>query len=623
MKGYWRVLSYAAPYRNHAALAALFQVFFTLFSLAAAGILIPVLDLLFQQTPGTHIPYPESIRSITDVKAALSAWVSQLVATRGHSGALLWVCGAGSLAFLFKNLFHYLSLASVAPLRTGVAHRLRVDLYRKLLSMPPGTYTHKRKGDMLSRASTDMTEVEWSMLNTLELVVREPLLILGSLTILLSMSPRLTLFLLLVLPLSFTLIQTVGKSLKRSSVQAQSQLGRALALLDETLSGLRVVQAFRAERLLTASFERASEATRATATRVLRKKDASSPLSEFLGASILLLVIWYGGRLVLDEKSLSGSALMGYVLFFYQLIPAFKALTHAFYAIQRGNAAAERIFEVLDWPDELPDPVVGEGAPKEVEARGSAGISALEFSSELQWNNVWVRYPESDSPAVRGITARVGKGQTVALVGPSGGGKTTLLNLLPRFLDPTEGSVTVDGVDVRHWPKERVRALFGLVSQDSFLFHDTVWANLTLGKPNATLEEVEAAARAAQAHEFITALPDGYQTLVGEAGTRFSGGQKQRLAIARALLAKPQILLLDEATAALDAENERAVQAALDVLLQGTTAVVVAHRLSTVQHADCILVVDAGQLVESGTHEELIRRDGLYARLVRSQELRA
>jgi subfamily B ATP-binding cassette protein MsbA len=475
---------------------------------------------------------------------------------------------------------------------------------------------------MLSRASTDMTEVEWSMLNTLELVVREPLLILGSLTILLSMSPRLTLFLLLVLPLSFTLIQTVGKSLKRSSVQAQSQLGRALALLDETLSGLRVVQAFRAERLLTASFERASEATRATATRVLRKKDASSPLSEFLGASILLMVIWYGGRLVLDEKSLSGSALMGYVLFFYQLIPAFKALTHAFYAIQRGNAAAERIFEVLDWPDELPDPAAAADAPYEVQAHG-AGAPAPVFASELNWNNVWVRYPESDSPAVQGITARVGKGQTVALVGPSGGGKTTLLNLLPRFLDPSEGSVTVDGVDVRHWPKERVRSLFGLVSQDSFLFHDTVWANLTLGKPNATVEEVEAAARAAQAHEFITALPDGYQTLVGEAGTRFSGGQKQRLAIARALLAKPQILLLDEATAALDAENERAVQAALDVLLQGTTAVVVAHRLSTVQHADCILVVDAGQLVESGTHEELIRRDGLYARLVRSQELRA
>ena len=614
MKGYWRVLSYAAPYRNHAALAALFQVFFTLFSLAAAGILIPVLDLLFQQTPGANVPYPESIGSLTDVKAALSAWVSQLVATRGHSGALLWVCGAGSLAFLFKNVFHYLSLATVAPLRTGVAHRLRVDLYRKLLSMPPGTYTHKRKGDMLSRASTDMTEVEWSMLNTLELVVREPLLILGSLTILLSMSPRLTLFLLLVLPLSFTLIQTVGKSLKRSSVQAQSQLGRALALLDETLSGLRVVQAFRAERLLTASFERASEATRATATRVLRKKDASSPLSEFLGASILLLVIWYGGRLVLDEKSLSGSALMGYVLFFYQLIPAFKALTHAYYAIQRGNAAAERIFEVLDWPDELPDPVAAVGAPREEQ---------VAFQSALTWNNVWVRYPESESPAVQGITASVGKGQTVALVGPSGGGKTTLLNLLPRFLDPSEGSITVDGVDVRHLPKERVRTLFGLVSQDSFLFHDTVWANLTLGKPDATVEEVEAAARAAQAHEFITALPDGYQTLVGEAGTRFSGGQKQRLAIARALLAKPQILLLDEATAALDAENERAVQAALDVLLQGTTAVVVAHRLSTVQHADCILVVDAGQLVESGTHEELIRRDGLYARLVRSQELRA
>jgi subfamily B ATP-binding cassette protein MsbA len=459
-----------------------------------------------------------------------------------------------------------------------------------------------------------MTEVEWSMLNTLELVVREPLLILGSLTILLSMSPRLTLFLLLVLPLSFTLIQTVGKSLKRSSVQAQSQLGRALALLDETLSGLRVVQAFRAERLLTASFERASEATRATATRVLRKKDASSPLSEFLGASILLLVIWYGGRLVLDEKSLSGSALMGYVLFFYQLIPAFKALTHAYYAIQRGNAAAERIFEVLDWPDELPDPVAAVGAPREEQ---------VAFQSALTWNNVWVRYPESDSPAVQGITASVGKGQTVALVGPSGGGKTTLLNLLPRFLDPSEGSITVDGVDVRHLPKERVRTLFGLVSQDSFLFHDTVWANLILGKPNATLEEVEAAARAAQAHEFIMALPDGYQTFVGEAGTRFSGGQKQRLAIARALLAKPQILLLDEATAALDGENERAVQAALDVLLQGTTAVVVAHRLATVQHADCILVVDAGQLVESGTHEELIRRDGLYARLVRSQELRA
>jgi len=615
MKGYWRVLAYAAPYRRNAGLAALFQVFFTFFSLLSAGILIPVLDLLFMQAPSAPTAYPEQVASYAEAKAALSAWLSHWVAQEGPSGALLWVCLAGSAAFLFKNLFHYLSLATVAPLRTGVAHRLRVELYRKLLSMPPGSYTHKRKGDMLSRASTDMNEIEWSMLNTLELVVREPLLILGSVAILLSMSPRLTLFLLLVLPLSFLLIQTVGKSLKRSSTKAQAELGRALALLDETLSGLRVVQAFRAETILTRSFEKTSAATQATATKVLRKKDASSPLSEFLGASILLLVIWYGGRLVLDEKTLSGAALMGYVLFFYQLIPAFKALTHAFYAIQRGNAAAERIFEVLDWPDALPDPPLASGTLPQTD-------TPLPFAHELAWNGVTVRYPESERPAVQELTASVKKGQTVALVGPSGGGKTTLLNLLPRFLDPESGSVTVDGVDVRDLPKSRVRSLFGLVSQDPFLFHDTVWANLTLGKPDATREEVEAAAQAAQAHDFIASLPQGYQTLVGEAGTRFSGGQKQRLAIARALLAHPPILLLDEATAALDAENERAVQAALDVLLQDATAVVIAHRLSTVQHADRILVVDEGRLVESGTHDSLLQQDGLYARLVRSQALR-
>ena len=607
MNAYLRIVSFAKPYAGNAIAAAIFQVFVTFFSLLSAGILIPVLDLLFMQTPTEPLSYPTDWLSIEGLKGGLSAWVSQAVAEVGASGALLWVCLAGSIAFFFKTFFHYLGLWAMAPLRTGVVHRIRTELQSKIISMPPGTFTHKRKGDILSRASTDVTEVEWSMLHSLELVVREPLMILGSLAVLMIMSPPLTLFLLLILPLSFVLINTIGKSLKRSSTKAQSQLGHALSLLDETLTGLKIVQAFRAEKTLIQAFSKASDATRQTLTKVLRKKDLSSPLSEFLGATLLLTVIWFGGRLVLEEKTLSGSALMGYVVFFYQLIPAFKALTNAFYSIQRGNAAAERILEVLDWPDSLPDP--------------QQPLPAPHFSTSLEWDGVVVRYKPDEVPAVRGFSAVIQKGQTVALVGPSGGGKSTLLSLLPRFLDPTEGSIKMDEQDIRSFTKEDVRAQFGLVSQDPFLFHDTVRANIALGKPDATLEEIETAARASQAHEFILALPLGYETQVGEAGTRFSGGQKQRLAIARALLAHPPILLLDEATAALDAENEKAVQQALDKLLSGSTAVVVAHRLSTVQNADLILVIDKGECVERGTHVELMALQGLYSRLVVSQLL--
>jgi subfamily B ATP-binding cassette protein MsbA len=493
----------------------------------------------------------------------------------------------------------------MAPLRNGIIHDIRVAIYRRCLELPVFYFTEKRKGDVIARASTDVKEIEWSLLTSLEMVVREPLMIIGSLIILVSLSPQLTLFVFLVMPISALIISVIGKSLKRSSTRAQGQLGYVISLFEEMLTGLRIIKAFNAEKREGQKFEQSSSAYRRTMNSVLRKTDLSSPLSETLGVIVVLLVVWFGGKQVIQDQQLTGGALIAYIGFFYQIIPAFKSFTTAIYNVQKGNASAERILEILD----ADNPIKEKKHALELE----------NFEKGITFNNVSFTYANSDEIVIKSLNLSIEKGKTLALVGPSGSGKTTIGNLIPRFFEVSEGSVSIDGVDVRDVKIHSLRSKLGIVTQESILFNDTVANNIALGKPEAARSDIEQAARIANAHEFIINLPQGYDTNIGEGGGKLSGGQKQRLSIARALLEDPPILILDEATSALDTESERLVQDALDHLMQNRTSLIIAHRLSTIKHADEIVVLEKGQIKERGTHDELLAREGLYHKLVQMQ----
>ena len=493
----------------------------------------------------------------------------------------------------------------MAPLRNGVIHDIRVAIYRKCLELPVFYFTEKRKGDVIARASTDVKEIEWSILTSLEMVVREPLMIIGSLIVLVAMSPQLTLFVFLVMPISGLIISIIGKSLKRSSVRAQGQLGYVISLFEEMLTGLRIIKAFNAEGREGSKFEEGSNAYRRTMNSVLRKTDLSSPLSETLGVVVVLLVVWFGGKQVLQDQQLTGGALIAYIGFFYQIIPAFKSFTTAIYNVQKGNASAERILEILD----ADNPIKEKPDARNLEA----------FDKHVVFEHVSFTYSGSDEPVIKNLNLTIERGKTIALVGPSGSGKTTISNLLPRFFDVTEGRITIDGTDIRDLKIHSLRAKMGIVTQESVLFNDTVANNIALGMPHATAAQIEQAARIANAHNFIEELPEKYQTNIGEGGGKLSGGQKQRLSIARALLEDPPILILDEATSALDTESERLVQEALDKLMQNRTSLIIAHRLSTIKHADEIIVLERGVIAERGTHDALINQKGLYHKLVQMQ----
>jgi subfamily B ATP-binding cassette protein MsbA len=495
----------------------------------------------------------------------------------------------------------------LAPVRNGVVKDIRNEMYYKVLILPLAYFTEQKKGDLMSRMSSDVQEVEWSIMSSLEMIFREPIAIVSFIVTLFIINPGLTAFVLALLPLSAYFIGLIGKSLKRTSRKGQQKMGELLSIIEETIGGLRIIKAFNAIWRMNDHFREHNTQYTRLMIRLYRKRDLASPLSEFLGAVVLVTVLWFGGKIVLDQNTpLDAATFIVYLGIFSQVIPPAKAFTTAFYNIQKGAASVERIEHILQ--------------AEEVIVEKANATPITEFNHQIEFRNVGFSYSNDHEPSgedfvLKNINLVIPKGKTIAIVGPSGAGKTTMINLLPRFYDVTSGEILIDGHPVRDLVISDLRGLMGIVTQESILFNDTVRNNIALGKKEASLAEIETSAKVANAHEFILHMENGYETNVGERGGKLSGGQKQRLSIARAVLKNPPILLLDEATSSLDTESERLVQDALLRLMKNRTSIVIAHRLSTIHFADEIIVIDNGEIVEKGTHNELIHRDGVYKKL--------
>jgi subfamily B ATP-binding cassette protein MsbA len=582
--------------------------------------IIPFLNLLFLKQSDEYKvivakgapPLKASADSLID---NFNFYLSQVIMDKGKMSALIFICILVVTIIFLKNIFRYLGLFYMANVRNGVVKDLRNAMHTKILSLPLSYYSSERKGDLMSRMTTDVMEIEWSVMQSIEMIFRNPINIIILLATMVYMSPQLTLIVLVLIPVPGFLISLVSRSLKRTSVKGKVRLGTLFSIIEETLGGLRIIKAFNAEKFIDKRFRQENEFYTHTMVRMYRKQDLSSPLSEFLGAGVLMTLVYLGGKLVLDE-SLAASTFIMYIAVFYNVIAPSKELTTAFYAIQRGMASAERIEKI----------VKAEETIREV----ASPVVLSTFNREIEFRNVSFSYTRGDNGHVlKDISLKVPKGKSLALVGQSGSGKTTLADMLPRFYDPDKGEILIDGVSVKDMKIISLRSLMGIVTQESILFNDTVFNNIAFGCPTPTLpkgegvspplgeteERVIAAAKIANAHEFIMQMPEKYQTNIGDRGSKLSGGQRQRIAIARAVLKNPPILILDEATSALDSESERLVQDALNNLMKSRTSVIIAHRLSTIQHADEIIVLQKGEIAERGTHNELLSRNGVYKKL--------
>ena len=601
-----KILKYVIPYWGISAVSVLFNILSVLFSLASFAFFIPVLNILFNQTEKVlKVPAPVTLNAFLTFDKDLLRdnfyyEINNVIHTYGQQKALFYIAIAIITLFFLKNLFRYLAMFFIAVVRNGVVKDLRNDLYYKVLILPLSYFTEQRKGDIMARMTTDVQEVEWSIMTSLEMIFREPITILSFLITLFIISPVLTLFVLVLLPVSGFLIGRIGKSLKRTSEKGQKKMGVILSLIEETISGLRIIKAFNAIDYVDERFHRTNNEYTKIMTRLYRKRDLASPMSEFLGAVVMVVVIWYGGRIVLSpDTSLSGSVFIVYLGIFSQLIPPAKNITQAIYNVQKGSASVERIQQVLT-------------APEVIEEKQNAK-QLNEFKSDIEYHDLSFKY--DNEFVLKNINLKINKGKTVAIVGASGGGKSTMVDLLPRFYDSTKGELLIDGINIKDYVISDIRKLMGIVTQESILFNDTVFNNIAFGKEDAKEEEVKEAAKIANAHNFIMKMEKGYQSTIGDRGTKLSGGQRQRISIARAVLKNPQILIFDEATSSLDTESERLVQDALMKLLVNRTSIVIAHRLSTIQFADEIVVIDKGELVERGTHAELLKQNGVYKKL--------
>ena len=606
------------PYRAQVALNILFNILSTVLSLFSFATIIPVLRLLFGLTE-MNARYVE-LTSAMPLKDYIEAARGNMY---WYMGTLVEQHGAGYVLFYLgvflvlttglKCLCAWMANFFIVPIRTGVLRDLRQQLYTKITHLPIGYFTEERKGDVMSRMTNDVNEVEASIMSSVDILFKNPLMILIYLVMLFLISWQLTLFALILLPLAGFLIGRIGRSLKRASTKGQEQSADILTQIEETLGGLRVVKAFNAEDKLQVRFNRLINDTRTTFTRINRRYYLAHPVSEFLGTALIAVLLWYGGGLILSEHALiDASTFIYYLILFYSIINPAKDLSRASYGIRRGTAALERIDKILNAENNIH------------EAKNAVTPS---FEQAIIYNNVSFAY-RPDTEVLKSINLHIRKGQMVALVGQSGSGKTTLADLLPRFYDVTEGAITIDGTDIRQMKIHDLRELMGNVNQEAILFNDTFFNNITFGvdlskpAPNGQTwqEAVEQAARIANAHDFIIATPDGYQTTIGDRGSRLSGGQRQRISIARAILKNPPILILDEATSALDTESEKLVQEALEHLMKDRTTLVVAHRLSTIRNADVICVLHDGQIVEQGKHDELLALNGYYAKLSAMQQ---
>ena len=584
------------PYKWYVALNMLFNVLSTILSLFSFATIIPVLQLLFgiATVDVTYVSFHDVSglqQTLEVLKNNLYFYLQNLIESRGASFVLLLLGACLVLLTGLKCLTAWLANYYMVPIRTGVLRDLRARLYKKVVSLPIGFFTEERKGDVMSRMTNDVNEVEASIMSTLDMLFKDPVMILVYLITLFCISWQLTLFVLILLPIAGLLIGRIGRSLKRASTHGQEQNAEILTQIDETLGGLRVVKAFNAESKLIQRFQVLINETRSTFNRINRRYYLAHPVSEFLGTALIALLLWFGGLLILgDNSNIDAATFIYYLVIFYSIINPAKDLSKATYGIRRGMASLERIDRILD----------AESNIKEVDNPQQI----INFQSVIRYEDVCFAY-QSDRQVLKHICLDIHKGQTVALVGQSGSGKTTMADLIPRFYDPQHGRITIDGVDIRELKTHDLRALMGNVNQEAILFNDTFYNNITFGVESATMEQVREAARIANADDFIMATPDQYQTTIGDRGSRLSGGQRQRISIARAILKNPPILILDEATSALDTESEKLVQEALEHLMKDRTTIVVAHRLSTIRNADVICVLHEGEIVENISREKM------------------
>ena len=602
-----RFIPYLLPYKRQAFLNIFFNILYSLFSALSFVALIPMLDVLFGKAqPITEAPvYSGNLLDLGSYGKAYLNYKVGALAGENTIWALAIVIALVLSLFLLKNLFSYLASFFITYLRNGVLKDLRNNLYKKIVNQPIAFFSDQRKGDIMSRMIGDVNEVQNSMLSALESFIREPLTIIFSILVMLGISVKLTLFTFIFIPIAAAVISKIGKSLKKNSIAVQQEQGRFLSLIEETIGGLRVIKAFNAESIFSKRFADSSQTFNRLSNKVMNRQNLGSPMSEFLGILMIAVLLWFGGSLVLVDKTLEGTQFIAFMGLAYNILTPAKAISRASYDMRRGNAAAERILEILDYENpikERENPVV-----------------MKDFTTAISVKDITFAYAEQ--PVLTNFSLEVTKGKTVALVGQSGSGKSTIVNLITRFYDVNEGAILIDGVDVKDMQTASLRKLIGVVSQDSILFNDTIKNNLLIGKPDATDEELITAAKIANAYEFINDLPEGFDTNIGDAGSKLSGGQKQRLSIARAVLKNPPIMVLDEATSALDTESERLVQNALENMMKHRTSIVIAHRLSTIQNADLIVVMQKGRIVEQGTHSELIQKNGMYKRLVEMQTI--
>ncbi|MDR2205377.1 MAG: ABC transporter ATP-binding protein/permease [Flavobacteriaceae bacterium] len=609
MKPFRRILNFAKPHQKYLWGSMLFNLLYSLLNVFSVATMLPILGVMFgtaSEIDTSKIPVwnGEFGKYFSYLKDLVYYKIQINIDEHGAVNVLAVLCGITAVAFLLRNIFRYIGAFLLVNYRVGITRDLRTAMYDKFLKLPVSFFTEKRKGDMMSRISNDIGSVESGIMGSLVDVVNAPFMIITTLITLFILSPQLTLFSLIVFPIMAWLISRIGKSLKRKAYSAQEELGNLFSLVDETLKSSKIIKIFNADKILKNRFRETTNSWKKFAIGMSRRRELASPMSEFLGSVTILLITWFAGKQILQEHTMKPEIFLVFVGMFFQILDPAKKLSNAVSSIQGGLASLERVSEVLDYDLKV----------QEIENP----IPISDLKQNIEFKNIGFYY-DKDNIILKNFNLTIPKGKTVALVGQSGSGKTTLANLLARFYDVSEGEIAIDGIDIKHLKLKDYRHLLGMVTQESVLFNDSVYNNIRMGKPEATQEEIVHAAKIANADAFISQLPDGYDTNIGDDGNKLSGGQKQRVSIARAVLKNPPIMILDEATSALDTESEKFVQDALEKMMENRTSLVIAHRLSTIQKADLIVVMERGNIVEQGTHQELFSKNGVYRKLVELQ----